>query len=128
MNTRYPTLEDALVVIRAVHGGEPLRYVRDTVLLQSALERPSATLFGRDAYPDIHTKAAALLHSLLRNHALIDGNKRTGWILCALFFAMNGFEEKYDEDAMFDFVLAVAAGRIEDVKQIAERLAEWFAR
>ncbi|MFP3786456.1 hypothetical protein, partial [Burkholderia sp. SIMBA_024] len=69
--------------------------------------------------------ALALLASQSRSHRW----KQTDiWILCALFFAMNGFEEKYDEDAMFDFVLAVAAGRIEDVKQIAERLAEWFAR
>ena len=120
------TLQEALLAIRAVHVGEPLAYVRDTVLLQSALERPAATLFGRDAYPDVHSKGAALLHSMLRNHALLDGNKRAGWIVCVLFFAINGFVEKYEEDAMFDFILAVAEGEIEDIGEIARRLSSWF--
>lgn len=128
MSVRFVTLEEAFVVIRAVHGAEPLAYVRDTVLLQSALERPQATLFGRDAYPDDHTKGAALLHSIVRNHALLDGNKRTGWILCALFFDLNGYAELYDEDAMFDFILAVAEGQIEDIGLIAQQLAVWFVR
>ncbi|WP_285114540.1 type II toxin-antitoxin system death-on-curing family toxin [Leifsonia sp. fls2-241-R2A-40a] len=113
-------------MIRTVHGDEPLKFVRDTVLLQSALERPAATLFGLDAYPDVYAKGAALLHSVLRNHALLDGNKRTGWILCVLFFTINGYDERYDEDAMFDFVLAVAAGDIEDIGEIARRLSSWF--
>lgn len=126
MSIRYVTLEETLLVIRAVHGGDPLSYVRDTVLLQSALERPAATLFGRDAYPGVHAKGAALLHSMLRNHALLDGNKRTGWVVCALFFAQNGYEERYDEDAMFEFILAVAEGRREDIGDIAQQLAAWF--
>ncbi len=121
------TLEESLLVIRAVHDGEPLDYVRDTVLLQSALARPAATLFGRDAYPDAFSKGAALLHSMLRNHALLDGNKRTGWIVCALFFQLNGYVERYDEQAMFDFILAVAEGEIEDIGDIAEELAVWFS-
>jgi len=126
VSVRYLTLEESLLAVRAVHGGDPLTYVRDTVLLQSALERPAATLFGRDAYPDIYAKGAALLHSLVRNHALLDGNKRTGWILCVLFFELNGHDERYDEDAMFDFILAVAAGEIEEIGEIARRLAGWF--
>lgn len=128
MSVRYVTLEEALVVITAVHGGDPLDYVRDTVLLQSALERPRATLFGRDAYPGVYAKGAALLHSLLRNHALLDGNKRTGWILCVLFFQINGYEERYDEDAMFDVILSIAAGELEEVGDIAARLSSWFTR
>ncbi|SEI07785.1 MULTISPECIES: type II toxin-antitoxin system death-on-curing family toxin [unclassified Leifsonia] len=120
------TLEESLLVIKAVHGGEPLNYLRDTVLLRSALERPAATLFGRDAYPDVYAKGAALLHSILRNHALLDGNKRTGWILCVLFFQLNGYEEHYDEDAMFTVVLAIAAGEIEEVGEIAQQLSAWF--
>ena len=127
MSTRYVTLEEALLVIRAVHGGEPLDYVRDTVLLQSALARPAATLFGRDAYPDAFAKGAALLHSMLRNHALLDGNKRSGWVVCALFFELNGSIERYDEQAMFDFILSVAEGEIEDIGDIGEELALWFA-
>jgi death-on-curing protein len=126
VSTRYVTVEEALQAIRAVHGGDPLTYIRDTVLLQSALARPAATLFGRDAYPDVHSKGAALLHSLLRNHALLDGNKRTGWVLCVLFFHLNGYEQQYDEDAQFDLILAVAAGEIEEIGAIARRLAVWF--
>jgi death-on-curing protein len=126
LTTRYATLEEAFAVIRAVHGVNPLNVIRDTVLLESALGRPAATLFGRDAYPDAYSKAAALLHSVVRNHPLLDGNKRTGWMLCVLFFELNGFEERYDEDAMFDFILAVAAGEIEDIGEIARQLAVWF--
>ncbi|MEY9954121.1 type II toxin-antitoxin system death-on-curing family toxin [Leifsonia sp. EB34] len=122
------TFEESLLVISAVHGGDPLDYVRDTVLLQSALERPAATLFGRDAYPGVYAKGAALLHSLLRNHALLDGNKRTGWIVCVLFFQLNGHEERYEEDAMFDFIVAIAAGELEDVGRIAHQLSLWFPR
>lgn len=122
------TFEDALLVIRAVLGGDPLARVRDIALLQSAIERPAMTLYGRDAYADIPTKAAALLHSVLRNHALLDGNKRTGWILCALFFELNGYEEHYSEDAMFTFIASVAGGTIEDIGDIARQLATWFHR
>jgi death-on-curing protein len=128
VTVRYVTYEESLQVIRAVHGGDPLSYIRDTVLLQSALARPAATLFGRDAYPDLHAKGAALLHSLLRNHALRDGNKRTGWVLCVLFFQLNGYEQRYDEDAQFDLILAIAAGEIEEIGAIARRLAVWFTR
>jgi len=126
LSVRYVTLEESLLVIRTVHRDEPLKFVRDSVLLQSALERPAATLFGRDAYPDVYAKGAALLHSVLRNHALLDGNKRTGWILCVLFFTINGYDEHYDEDAMFEFIQAVAAGEIEDIGEIARRLSSWF--
>ena len=128
MSFRYVTFDEALLVITAVHDKNPLDYIRDTVLLQSALERPAATLFGRDAYPDVYAKGAALLHSTLRNHALLDGNKRTGWVLCVLFFQLNGYEEHYDENGMFDFVLAVAAGEIAEIGDIAQRLADWFTK
>jgi death-on-curing protein len=126
VTVRYVSLDEAYAVIRAVHGRDPMPLIRDTVLLRSALERPSATIFGRDAYPDLHTKAAALLHSMLRNHSLLDGNRRTAWLLCALFFDLNGYRERYDEDAMFDLILATATGKVEDVGEIATRLADWF--
>jgi death-on-curing protein len=128
VSCRYVTLDESLLVITAVHGGEARKYIRDTVLLQSALERPAATLFGRDAYPDVYAKGAALLHSMVRNHALLDGNKRTGWVMCVLFFQLNGYDERYDEDAMFAFILAVAAGEIEEIADIARTLSGWFTR
>lgn len=126
MTYRYVTRQEAHAVIRAVLGAGPVAVIRDHVLLESALGRPAATLFGRDAYPDVYNKAAALLHSVLRNHPLLDGNKRTGWVLCVLFFELNGYEERYDEEAMFDVIVEVAAGRLEEVGDIARELAGWF--
>ena len=72
----YLTLEDALILIEDLAVGP----VRDLGLLDSALHRPTATLWGRDAYATIDEKAAALLDSLVRNHPLVDGNKRLGWL------------------------------------------------
>lgn len=66
--------------------------IRDVGLLGSAVARPQTTAFGEDAYPDIWTKAAALLHSIIKNHALVDGNKRLGWLATAVFLEINGVE------------------------------------
>ena len=99
--------------------------VRDYGLLESAAHRPQATVFGMEAYPSIHEKAAALLHSLARNHALIDGNKRPSWTACALFYAMNDLSIlDAPHDAAFDLVVGVACGEI-DVPKIAEALKGW---
>jgi len=85
--------------------------VRDLGLLGSAAARPQTTAFGEDAYPDIWTKAAALLHSLVNNHPLIDGNKRLGWLATAVFLELN---EKSvlaaTNDEVYDLVIDVAAG------------------
>jgi death on curing protein len=66
--------------------------IRDIGLVGSAVARPQTTAFGEDAYPDIWTKAAALLHSIVKNHALLDGNKRLGWLATAVFLEINGVE------------------------------------
>jgi death-on-curing protein len=126
VTVRYVTLQQSFQVIERVLGADPFDVMRDTVLLESALGRPLATAFGRDAYPDLYSKAAALLHSMLRNHPLLDGNKRTGWVVCVLFFELNGYAQRYDEDAAFDFILAVASGEIRDIPAMAQRLATWF--
>ena len=76
--TRYLSLDDLLTIADAAVSEEMV--VRDAGLLESALARPQSTVFGADAYPTLHTKAAALLHSLARNHALVDGNKRLAWL------------------------------------------------
>ena len=99
--------------------------VRDVGLLESALGRPRATVFGEDAYPDLHTKAAALLHSLVRNHALVDGNKRLGWAAAAVFLGINGHPGDRHDDEVVEFVIAVAAGELDDVAAIAARLRAW---
>lgn len=116
----YVTVEQALRISELATGG-PVD-VRDVGLLESALQRPSASVLGRDAYPDLLTKAAALLHSLARNHALVDGNKRLAWLATYVFLAKNGIEMDPDDDAAYDVVTAVAVGALDDVEEIADRL------
>jgi death-on-curing protein len=123
--TRHLTVEQALRIARAAVGG-PIE-VRDIGLLESAVHRPQATLFGQDAYPELLAKAAALLHSLARNHPLIDGNKRLAWLATYVFCAKNGVTLDPDDDAAYDLVIAVAAGDLEDVEKIAAILRR-FAR
>lgn len=121
--TQYLDLDDLLVIGRDAVGGEVV--VRDYGLLESALARPQATVFGADAYLDLHTKAAALLHSLARNHALVDGNKRLAWLATYVFLDVNGRRVTATNDEVIEFVLAVAAGELDDVAAIAARLRPW---
>lgn len=111
------TFEDALAVI-----DEMQLVIADPGLLASAVARPAATVFGEDAYPDLVTKVAALLESVVRNHALVDGNKRAGWALAVVTIWLNGYKLEYDEDAAFAMVMSVAEGgsRLPDI-------AKWFA-
>jgi death on curing protein len=118
---RYLTVEQALRIARAAVGG-PV-HVRDVGLLEAALHRPRASVLGQDAYPDLYTKAAALLHSLARNHALVDGNKRLAWLATYVFCAKNGVELDADDDAAYELVIAVASGAHDEVDEIAEVLA-----
>jgi death-on-curing protein len=96
--------------------------VRDAGLLESALARPRSTAFGADAYPSIHGKAAALLHSVARNHALVDGNKRLALAATIAFYGLNGLRLTLSNDEAYEFVMAVAAGQLDDVDVIAARL------
>lgn len=99
--------------------------VRDVGLLQSALARPAASAFGQDAYPKLHLKAAALLHSLTANHGLLDGNKRLAWAATAVFLGINGHRVVAPQDDVVELMLAVASGSLTDVGKIAELLAAW---
>ena len=120
----YLTLDDVLAAAEA-HLGHPAD-VGDYGLLESAVARPQATVFGEDAYPDLHQKAAALLQSLATNHALIDGNKRTAFVATALFYMMNGHRIPAEpEDELFDFVIAVATRDLTAVPEIAGGLTRW---
>lgn len=87
-------------------------HVRDKGLLFSALARPSANMFGEDAYDRLELKAAALFSSLAQNHPLFDGNKRLSWILTLAFLRLNGFRVVMPADEAFELVLAVAQGRL----------------
>jgi death-on-curing protein len=121
--TEYLDLDDLLVIAHeAVSRGV---VVGDYGLLESALARPRASVFGEDAYPDLHLKAAALLHSLARNHALLDGNKRLAWTACRTFLAINGQWISAPEDDRFDFVIGVATGVLADLVEISDRLRTW---
>jgi death-on-curing protein len=91
------------------------------------VHRPRASVLGQDAYPDVLTKAAALLHSLARNQPLVDGNKRLAWLATYVFGAKNGIELDPDDDAAYELVVAVAAGSLDEVGAIAEVLRP-FAR
>jgi death-on-curing protein len=121
--TRYLTVEQALRIARAAVGG-PI-HVRDIGLLEAAVHRPRASVLGQDAYPDLLTKAAALLHSLARNHPLVDGNKRLAWLATYVFQAKNGIVLKADDDPAYDLVIGVASGAIDEVEAIAAVLASF---
>jgi len=119
----YLDLDDLLKIAR--HAVAEDVAVGDYGLLESALARPRASAFGSDAYPELQLKAAALLQSLARNHALIDGNKRLAWTACRTFLAVNGQWISAPEDDRFDFVIRVATGAEGDIIAIAEQLREW---
>lgn len=119
----YLDLEDLLEIARAAVG--PDVSIRDYGLLESAQARPRTSVLGEDAYPELFGKAAALMHSLARNHALVDGNKRLAWTACRTFLALNGYRIQAPEDDRFDFVIGVTAGTISDLAAIAEQLRTW---
>jgi death-on-curing protein len=113
-------VEDLLYIAERATGAEV--EVRDIGLLESAAARPRASAFGADAYPTVHDKAAALLHSIVRNHALVDGNKRLGLAAVIAFYGLNGRRLTMTNDEAYDVVIAVAAGQIDDVAEISQRL------
>ncbi len=115
--TEYLELEDLLALVRVLGAGP----VRDLGLLDSAAGRPQSSAFGEEAYPTLPLKAAALLHSLARNHTLVDGNKRLAWLATVVFLDINGAAPDVDDDSAFTLVMDVAAGAA-DVGEIAERL------
>lgn len=119
---RHLDLADLQLAAQLALGG-PME-VRDWGLIESALARPQATAFGEDAYSSPWEKAAALMHSLVRNHALVDGNKRVGLTACALLLFKNDVTLSFDQDEMYDLVIAVAEGRM-DVPEIAQSLQRW---
>ena len=114
------TLDEALRVARRTIGDGLL--VRDAGLLEAALARPAATVDGRDAYPSITETAAALVHSAVRNHALVDGNKRLGLMLLVVFLGVNGRALTMTNDEAYEFIVAIAEGRLEDVPSIVGQL------
>jgi death-on-curing protein len=120
--TEYLGIEDALLMVRRLGVGP----VRDIGLLDAAMGRPRSTVFGKDAYPTLALKAAALLHSLAKSHPLVDGNKRLAWLATTVFLELNGHGTSLDDEAAFRLVWDVAAGDhlVEDLAlgvQVARR-------
>lgn len=115
----YLSIEDLLEIASGVL--DEVR-VRDPGLLAAAAARPRTTVFGEDAYPTFEDKAAALLHSLVRNHALVDGNKRLAWSAARVFCLLNGRDLTYTVDEAEQMMLDAAAGGL-DVRQLAAWLA-----
>ena len=124
MPCEFLSLEDLLDIVTALRIGP----VRDLGLLNAAALRPQTTLMGQDAYRSTAAKAAALLESLAKNHALIDGNKRLGWAACSVFFSLNALEisETVSNDDVYDLVVAVASSRV-TLEQVCTTLSDWTA-
>lgn len=124
--TEFLTVEDLHRIAHEVVGPDVL--VRDHGLLQSAVGRCQATVFGEDAYPGVDGKTAALLASLVGNHALIDGNKRLGWAAAVAFCGINDvLLEAPFEDAAYDLVINIATHRLVAVEDIAAAMKDWFS-
>jgi len=116
----YLTLPELLYIAQRTLGAEAP--VRDHGLLQSALARPQATVFGADAYPVLEEKAAALLHSLARNHALADVNKRLALAATIAFLGMNGRRLTLTNDEAYELVMSVATGELAEIAAITQRI------
>jgi death on curing protein len=103
----YLDLEDALQLIARAGF-----YVKDVGLLDSALARPRTSLFGDDAYPEIELKGAAMMHSLIKNHPMVDGNKRTSWFMLTAFLFINGFHIEMSTEQALTLTLGLATDEL----------------
>ena len=114
----YLEIEDIVEMIRTLGVGP----IRDLGLLDSAVNRPQSSAFGEDAYETLDLKAAALLHSMTKNHALVDGNKRLAWLSTVVFCDLNGFAPDLTDDEAYQLVWDIASSTQEDISAIANRL------
>jgi death-on-curing protein len=113
----YLDLDDVMELVRVLCVGP----VRDVGLLDSAMNRPRSSAFGEDAYTTIALKAAALLQSVAKNHALVDGNKRLAWLCTVVFCDLNGMTPHISDDDAFQLVWDIASSEM-DLEEIAARL------
>jgi len=118
--TEFLNLENLLAL--AADIGAP--GIRDIGLLDAAAHRPQTRLNGSEAYPGIHEKAAVLLESITRNHPLVDGNKRLGWLAVYVFYGLNDLYLDAPDDAAYTLVIAVATGAV-DYHDAAQELERW---
>jgi death-on-curing protein len=121
----YLEVDDLVEIASIVLGETP--QVRDFGLLSSAVVRPATVAFGQEAYTDLWSKAAALLHSVCMNHALIDGNKRLAWAATRAFLALNEVPlQDVDVDQAEALVMSVASGALTEVSDIARELRKLY--
>jgi death-on-curing protein len=121
----YLDLDDLIEIAQSVLGSPPR--VRDYGLLSSSVARPATVAFGHEAYADVWEKAAALLHSLCMNHALMDGNKRLAWAATRVFLALNEIPLcDVEVDAAEAFMLGVAGGQLSEVADMARELRKLY--
>lgn len=123
-STDFLSFDDVLGIAQGVL---PTVEIRDAGAIESAVARPLTTVFGDLAYPTLMLQAAALMHSLARNHPLVDGNKRIAWSSARVFLLMNGVDLAYEIDGAEQLVLEVARGEL-DVDDIAQRLEAWASQ
>ncbi len=116
----YLTLRDLQRIAERTIGSDVR--IRDIGLLESACVRPRTTVLGTDAYRTLEEKAAALAHSLAKNHALVDGNKRLTLAVLIVFLGVNGRRLTWSNDEAYDFIVAVAAGELDEIADIAKRI------
>jgi len=122
----YLDLDDVIGLARRLLGDPPP--IRDVGLLGAAIARPQTTVGGEDAYPTLSMKAAALLQSVVNNHAFVDGNKRLGWLATAVFLEINGSSVAgASNEVVYDLMMDVAASG-PPVEQIAAALEELGSR
>lgn len=118
----YLTYADLLHVAERALGAPPI--VRDAGLLEAACARPQGSVFGADAYPTLEDKAGALTHSLARNHALMDGNKRLALAGLLAFLGINGRRLKLSNDDAYELIMSISVGELADVPAIAARIRD----
>lgn len=122
----YLDLDDLLLLATGLFGDPPP--IRDLGLLGGAADRPRTSVFGRDAYPDVWAKAAALLHSIVKHHPLVDGNKRLGWLACAVFLELNGVDPTVASNEAVVALVEGLAGSSPEVAEIAAQLRKAVAK
>ncbi len=125
MIMRYVTLSEMIhingIVLNKPDIASGKQQIRDIQLLEAAVQRPAASAFGEDAYPTLREKAAALLHSLARNHPFADGNKRTATVGVVFMFRVNGQAVTWEQDDALAVILRVAEGAMG-----VDQAAVWF--
>lgn len=122
---RYVTLSELIYMNGAILNRPDIQsgkqQIRDLPLLEAAVARPEASAFGADAYPTLREKAAALLHSLARNHPFTDGNKRTAVVGTVYMLRVNGEAVTWEQDDALEMILRIAEGRVD-----VDEIALWF--